>query len=91
MRAAVRIHKSVAAEISVVVFFAPVSAVAVFNLAVAGLSHNYTVVAPLPDKAAAETFRAVEDLMIIFEVSRTVSHCMTVFAENKWTLFFFVF
>ena len=70
--------------------FAPVTAIAVFYGAVFCFAHYYAVVTPFPYKATAETWRTVEDFVIIFKVSRTVSHSVAVFAKYKRTFFFFV-
>ena len=86
----VGVNKAVAAKVMVVVFFAPVAAVAVFNLSFFGFAHYKAVVAPFPDKAAAKPVGAVEKLMIIFQVARAVTHGMAVFAQNKRSLFLFV-
>ena len=54
VRGSVRIYKRIHTEVTVVMALTEISAVAVFYFSVRGCTLDETVVAPLPDKAAAE-------------------------------------
>ena len=82
MRCAVRINKSVHAEVAVVRILVVVAAVRVHLLSLDRFSHINRVVAPLPDKAAAHLLLAVDQFKVIFKISRAVAHRMAVFAHD---------
>ena len=77
---AVRIDQTVHAEVSVVRELAAVAAVSVDFPAVRRCSPVDGVVAPLPDKAAADAVVLLHELEIIFQIARAVAHGVTVFA-----------
>ena len=77
---AVRIDQPVHAEVSVVRELAAVAAVGVDFPAVRRGSPVDGMVAPLPDKAAADAIVLLHELEIIFQIARAVAHGVTVFA-----------
>ena len=83
VRRPVRIDQSVQAEIPVVLQLAVISAVPVHGLPVFGRSLVDRVVAPLPDKAAAERRVMLCKIQIFLEIAGTVTHGMAVFHQQK--------
>ena len=82
MRGAVRINESIHAEISIMRVLVVVAAVCVHFPALDRFSHINCMVAPLPDEAAAHLLLAVNQLEVVLEISRSVSHRMAVFAHD---------
>ena len=82
VRPAVRIDQAIHTEIAIVDSLTAVSTVGVHILAVCRLAPVYGVVAPLPHKTATGGFVAVEELEVVLQISRTVAHGMTIFAQD---------
>ena len=61
---------------------AVVTSVGVHSLAICRFAFVDSVVAPLPHKSSASGLVAVEELEVVLQISGTVAHGMTVFAQN---------
>ena len=79
---AIRIDQTVHAEVAIVYDFPVVASICVHILVVCRLALVYSVVAPLPHKAAACGIVAVKELEIVLQITGTVAHGMAVFAQD---------
>ena len=82
VRSAVRIDQAVHTEIAIVNSLAVVTSVGVHSLAIWRFAHIDGVVTPLPHKSSTGGIVAVEELEVVLQISGTVAHGMTVFAQN---------
>ena len=80
MRCAVRIHQAIYTEISIMDCLPVISAVTVYHLAIFSLSVGDRMIAPLPDKSAAQKRILVYQFKIILKVPRPIAHRMRIFA-----------
>ena len=74
----IRPDKTVDTKIAVVRKLSKVTAVFITALAV-----TYAMILPFPDKAANNSIRRIQHPPIVRQISRTVAHCMAVFAQHK--------
>ena len=80
--AAIRIDQSIHTEVAVVGIFAVVAAVPVHRFAVGRLPLVNSMVAPFPNKPAAHTLVLLDELPVVFQISRPVAHCVSVFTHQ---------
>ena len=90
-RGAVGIDQTIHAEIAVVQNLSKVAAISVDWFAVDGIAHQHRMIAPFPDKPAAEVGVLHDQLPVFFGITGTVAHCMDVFAKNDRLFVFAVF
>ena len=83
MYPAVRIYQSIHAEISVVGIFAVIAAVSVHLSSVNCLAHIDRVIAPLPNKSAADAVVLLDHMEVIFQISGPVAHRMAKLAHDE--------
>ena len=83
MRTSVRIYQAVQAEIPVMLQFTIVAAIQIDVFTLRGLAAIYCMVAEFPDKSAAQSRILFDQLMVIFNISGSVSHSMAVFYKQK--------
>ena len=83
MRTAVRIDETVKAEITVVLKLPEISAVPVHGLSVPGRSLIDRVVAPFPDESSAQTGIFLDQLPVLLQIARAVSHGVAVLYEEE--------
>ena len=83
MRTAVRIDETVKAEIAVVLKLPEISAVPVHGLSVPGRSLIDRVVAPFPDESSAQTGIFLDQLPVLLQIARAVSHGVAVLYEEE--------
>ena len=79
MRSSVRIKKAVYTKVSVVIFFAVISAVGIFIFCIFIVN---AVIRPLPDAAARKLVVVIDKLPVILKRARADAHCMAVFAKE---------
>ena len=83
MRCPVRIYQSVHTEIAVMDLFPKISSVKILFFSISSLSPVHSMITPLPHKASAKLVILINHLEIILQISRSVSHSMTVFDQKK--------
>ena len=81
MRSAVRINKSVDAEVSVVRVVTEVTAIGEVRICVAVVADRHRVIGEFPYASSAERIVCEDQIPVFFEVSGPVAHCVAVFAE----------
>ena len=74
MGRSVGIDQSIKAEVAVVLQFAVVAAIPVHCLTVVGQTFVDGMIAPLPDKTAAESGVLLSQVKIFLEIAGTVAH-----------------
>ena len=83
VRRAVWVDQTVHAEVTVVHDLVKVAAVEIHLLAGLGAAHVNGMIAPFPDKAAAEILVFIDQFLIILCVSGAVAHGMDVLTEDQ--------
>ena len=91
VRCAVWIYKSVHTEVSIVRILAKVAAITIHCLAIFSNTLINCVITPLPYEAAAELVIFVHQLhddllIVVLDISRTVTHCVNKLTLDKWLL-----
>ena len=79
----VRIYQSIYTEIAIMNFFAMVAPISIYSLSILGNAMSNRMVTPFPDKAAAHFIIILNHLEVIFKISRTVSHTVTVLYQEE--------
>ena len=83
VRSAVGINQTVKTKVAVMREFTRIAAVAVDIAIIGSFSVIYRMVTPFPYKSAAKVIVFHSKTIIIFNVTRTVAHCVTVFTDYK--------
>ena len=65
-------------------FFAMITSVSVDCLSILSSPMSNRMVTPFPNKAAAHFIVILDHLEIIFKISRTISHTVTVLYQKEW-------
>ena len=86
VRCAVWIYKSIHTEVSIVRILAKVAAITIHCLAIFSNTLVNCVITPLPYKSAAEAVIFHDLLIIVFDISRAVTHCVNKLTLDKWFL-----
>ena len=74
-------------------FFAMVAPISIYSLSILSSSMSNRMVTPFPDKAAAHFIIILNHLEVIFKISRSVSHTVTVLYQKEGfaSIFFQIF
>ncbi len=83
MWATVRIYQPIHTEVAIVDSLPMVSAVIVHGLAVFGLSLINSMIAPLPYETAAHEIVILNPCKIVFQITWSIAHGMTVLYHKK--------
>ena len=79
----VREHQAIDAEVAVMGPFAAVTAVQILSLAILGDTGVDSVVAPLPNEAAAHNVVFLDELPVIFQIAGAVTHGVRILAHQE--------
>ena len=90
VRCAVWIYKSIHTEVSIVRILTKVTAITIHCLAIFSNTLVNCVITPLPYKSAAEAVIFHDLLIIVFDISRAVTHCVNKLTLDKWLLWAFL-
>ena len=84
MRSSIRIYKSIHTEVSIIHLLTMITAIVVNGFPVFSYTLIYCVVTPLPYKSATHNIVLLNELEVILEISRTISHTVTIFNQQEW-------
>ena len=84
MRCTIRIDQPVHTEIAIMNGFSMIPSIIISGLSIFCRSMCDRMITPLPDKPATHPIILMDHLKIIFKISRSVSHAVTVFHQQKW-------
>ena len=84
MRCTIRINQPIHTEISIMNGFSMIPSIIISGLSIFCRSMCDRMITPFPDKPATHPVILMNHLKIIFKISRSVSHTMAVFHQQKW-------